>query len=118
MKSLVKISYLKMEMQRTFQLEMAEMQRTFQLKDPEELEPAWEGPCLMGDLCGGSHVPEECDLFIGLSQRDRLAVVARKRLCYLCFRHADSRPCQLQSSLPSCSIGGCMRIWGRAQTSR
>ncbi|MFO0007211.1 MAG: hypothetical protein ACK559_39465 [bacterium] len=76
----------------------------FQLKDPEELEPAWEGPCLMGDLCGGSHVPEECDLFIGLSQRDRLAVVAQKRLCYLCFRHADDRPCQLQSSLPACSI--------------
>jgi hypothetical protein len=45
----------------------------FQLKDPEELEPAWEGPCLMEDLCGGSHVPEECDLFLGLSQRDRLA---------------------------------------------
>jgi hypothetical protein len=85
----------------------------FQLKDPEELEPAWEGPCLMGDLCGGSHVPEECDLFIGLSQRDRLAVVAQKRLCYLCFRHADNRPCQLQSSLPSCSIGGCMRMHSR-----
>jgi hypothetical protein len=62
----------------------------FQLKDPEELEPAWEGPCLMGNLCGGSHVPEECDLFIGLPQSDRLAVVAKKRLCYLCFRHADN----------------------------
>ncbi len=85
----------------------------FQLKDPEELEPAWEGPCLMGNLCGGSHVPEECDLFIGLSQGDRLAVVAKKRLCYLCFRHADDQPCQLQSSLPACSIGGCMRMHSR-----
>ncbi len=85
----------------------------FQLKDPEELEPAWEGPCLMGDLCGGSHVPEECDLFIGLSQSDRLVVVAKKQLCYLCFRHADDQPCQLQSSLPACSIGGCMRMHSR-----
>ncbi len=32
-----------------------------------------------------SHVPEECDLFIGLSPEDRLVVVAKKRLCYLCF---------------------------------
>ena len=87
----------------------------FQLKDPEELEPAWEGPCLMGDLCGGSHVPEECDLFIGLSPEDRLVVVAKKRLCYLCFRHADDQPCQLQSSLPpvlsgdacECTAGCC-----------
>ncbi|MFN9960822.1 MAG: hypothetical protein ACK55I_47680, partial [bacterium] len=38
---------------------------------------------------------------------------AQKRLCYLCFRHADDRPCQLQSSLPACSIGGCMRMHSR-----
>ncbi len=67
----------------------------------------------MGDLCGGSHVPEECDLFIGLSPSDRLVVVARKRLCYLCFRHADDQPCQLQSSLPACSVGGCLRMHSR-----
>ncbi len=67
----------------------------------------------MGGLCGGSHVPEECDLFIGLSPSDRLVVVAKKRLCYLCFRHADDQPCQLQSSLPACSIGGCMRMHSR-----
>jgi hypothetical protein len=85
----------------------------FQLKDPEELEPDWEGACLMGDLCGGSHVPEECDLFVGLSPEDRLVVVAKKRLCYLCFRHADDQPCKLQSSLPACSIGGCMRMHSR-----
>jgi hypothetical protein len=84
-----------------------------QLKDPEERGSTWAGPCLMGDLCGESHTPEECDLFIGLSQGDRLAVVAKKRLCYLCFRHADDKPCQLQSSLPACSIGGCMRMHSR-----
>jgi hypothetical protein len=78
--------------------------------EPEEPEPAWEGPCLMGDLCGGSHAPEKCNLFVGLSPGDRLVVVERKRLCYLCFRHADSQPCKLQSSLPACSIGGCVRM--------
>ncbi len=78
--------------------------------DPEESEPAWEGPCLMGDLCGGSHAPEKCSLFVGLSPGDRLVVVEKKRLCYLCFRHADSQPCKLQSVLPACSIGGCVRM--------
>jgi hypothetical protein len=78
--------------------------------DPEEQEPAWEGPCLMGDLCGGSHAPEKCSLFIDLSPEDRLVVVEKKRLCYLCFRHADNQPCKLQSSLPACSVGGCVRM--------
>ncbi len=72
----------------------------------------------MGDLCGGSHVPEECDLFIGLSPEDRLVVVAKKRLCYLCFRHADDQSCQLQSSLPACSIGGCMPAVTRGTAER
>ncbi len=58
-------------------------------------------------------MPEECDLFIGLSPEDRLVVVAKKRLCYLCFRHADDQPCQLQSSLPACSVGGCLRMHSR-----
>jgi hypothetical protein len=82
----------------------------FLQEDPEESEPAWEGPCLMGDLCGGSHVPEKCNLFVGLSPGDRLVVVEKRRLCYLCFRHADNQPCKLQSSLPACSIGGCVRM--------
>ena len=55
-------------------------------------------------------MPEECDLFNCLPQSDRLAVVAKKRLCYLCFRHADSQPCKLQSSLPACFVGGCVRM--------
>ena len=42
--------------------------------DPEEPGLAWEGPCLMGDLCGGSHAPEECSLFTDLSPGDRLVV--------------------------------------------
>jgi hypothetical protein len=77
--------------------------------DIDEQEPAWEGLCVLGDLCGGSHAPEGCSLFVDLALEDRLLVVQRKRLCYLCFRHADSQPCTLQS-LPACSIGGCMRM--------
>ncbi len=68
----------------------------------------WEGPCMLGDLCGESHAPEECRLFGDLAPGDRLVVVQRKRLCYFCFRHSDSQPCTSQS-LPACSIGGCMR---------
>jgi hypothetical protein len=77
--------------------------------DLDEQGLAWEGPCLMGDLCGGSHTPERCSLFMDLSPEDRLVVVQKKRLCYLCFRHADSQPCTLQS-LPACSVGGCVRM--------
>ncbi len=77
--------------------------------DLEEQGPAWEGPCMIGDLCGGSHAPEKCSLFMDLSPEDRLVVVQKKRLCYLCFRHADNQPCKLQS-LPACSVGGCMRM--------
>ncbi len=77
--------------------------------DLEEQGLAWEGPCMMGDLCGGSHAPEKCSLFMDLSPEDRLVVVQKKRLCYLCFRHADNQTCKLQS-LPACSVGGCVRM--------
>jgi hypothetical protein len=75
----------------------------------DEQEAAWEGPCVLGDLCGGSHAPERCRLFVDLTPGDRLVVIQRKRLCYLCFRHADSQPCKSQS-LPACSVGGCVRM--------
>jgi hypothetical protein len=58
----------------------------------------------MGDLCRGSHAPEGCSLFMDLAPEDRLVVV--KRLCYLCFLHADSQPCTLQS-LPLLSRRMC-----------
>jgi hypothetical protein len=77
--------------------------------DLDEQGPAWEGPCMMGDLCGGSHAPEKCSLFMDLSPEDQLMVVQKKRLCYLCFRHADNQPCKLQS-LPACPVGGCVRM--------
>ncbi len=58
--------------------------------DIDEQEPAWEGPCVLGDLCGGSHAPEGCSLFVDLAPEDRFVVIQRKRLCYFCFRHADT----------------------------
>jgi hypothetical protein len=72
--------------------------------DVDEQEAAWEGLCVLGDLCGGSHAPERCRLFVDLTPEDRLVVIQRKRLCYLCFRQADSQPCKSQS-LPACSVG-------------
>jgi hypothetical protein len=72
----------------------------------------WEGPCVLGGLCGESHGPEECCLFRDLAPGDRLVVVQRKRLCYLCFRHSDDQPCRLQSLL-ACSVGGCVRMHSR-----
>jgi hypothetical protein len=58
----------------------------------------------------GGSLRREPRLFIDLSPEDRLVVVEKKRLCYLCFRHADNQPCKLQSSLPACSVGGCVRM--------
>jgi hypothetical protein len=72
----------------------------------------WEGPCVLGDLCGESHVPDACHMFRELAPKDRLVVVQRKQLCYLCFGQSDSQPCPSQS-LPDCSIGGCMRMHHR-----
>jgi hypothetical protein len=77
--------------------------------DVGEQEAAWEGLCVLGDLCGGRHAPEGCSLFADLALEDRLVVIQRKRLFYLCFRQADSQPCTAQS-LPACSIGGCVRM--------
>ncbi len=64
--------------------------------------PDWEGPCVLGDLCGESHAPEGCGLFGDLAPGDRLVVIQRKRLCYLCFRHSDSQPCRSQSLPEAC----------------
>jgi hypothetical protein len=75
----------------------------------DDQDSGWEGPCVLGDLCGGSHAPEGCCLFGDLAPGDHLVVIQRKQLCYLCFRHSDSQPCRSQS-LPACSIGGCMRM--------
>jgi hypothetical protein len=73
---------------------------------------AWEGPCVLGDLCGKSHRPEACSMFEEVAPNDRLVVIQRKQLCHFCFRHSDSQPCPSQS-LPACSVRGCMRMHHR-----
>ncbi len=74
--------------------------------------PSWQGPCVLGDLCGESHRPESCRMFRELAPKDRLMVIQRKQLCCFCFRHSDNSPCPCQT-LPACSIRGCMRMHHR-----
>jgi hypothetical protein len=57
---------------------------------PPARSKAWEGVCMMGDLCGKSYMPEACSMFGELAPRDRLEVIQRKQLRHFCFRHPDS----------------------------
>jgi hypothetical protein len=68
---------------------------------------SWQGPCVLGELCGGSHMPEVCQLFEAMMPEGRLAIIQRKQLCQFCFRHPDTQPCP-SHSLPACPIRGCM----------
>jgi hypothetical protein len=74
--------------------------------------PSWQGPCVLGELCGGSHMPEVCQLFEEMTPEGRLAVIQRKQLCQFCFRHPDTQPCP-SHSLPDCPVRGCMRMHHR-----
>ncbi len=74
----------------------------------DDQDAAWEGPCVLGTSAERVTHPG-CRLLGDLAPGDSLAVIQRKQLCYLCFRHSDSQPCRSQS-LPACSIGGCMRM--------
>jgi hypothetical protein len=78
-------------------------ERTAQPLAASPSQPSWQGPCMLGELCGGSHMPEVCQLFEAMSPEGRLAVIQRKQLCQFCFRH----------SLPACPIRGCMRMHHR-----
>ncbi len=77
--------------------------------DPEDQEPAWEGLCMMGDLCGGNHAPEKCSLFIDLSPEDRLVVVEKKRLCYLCSGMQTTSPASCNHPCRP-ALSGCEKI--------
>ncbi len=48
-------------------------------------EPSWRGPCILGELCGGNHMPEVCQLFEAMTPESRLAIIQRKQLCQFCF---------------------------------
>ncbi len=71
--------------------------------------PDWRGPCVLGELCGGSHMPEVCQVFKAVTPEGRLAVIQKKQLCQFCFRHPDTQPCPFHS-LPTCPVRGCMRM--------
>jgi hypothetical protein len=70
----------------------------------------WQGPCVLRELCGGSHKPEVCQMFEAMTPEGRLAVIQKKQLCQL--RHPDTQPCP-SHSLPACPVRGCMRMHHR-----
>jgi hypothetical protein len=81
---------------------------------------AWEGPCVLGDFYGKSHMPEACSMFEELAPRDRWVIIQRKQLCHFCFRHSDSKPSLLNHCRPApsggacaCTTGCCMRPFRR-----
>ncbi len=74
--------------------------------------PGWQGPCVLGELYGGSHMPEVFQLFEAMTPEGRLVVIQRKQLCQFCFRHPDTQPCP-SHSLPACPIRGCMHMLHR-----
>jgi hypothetical protein len=96
--------------------ECAEELRT-QIRSTEEREeepqvtalpasyPRWLGPCVLGEICGGHHMPEVCQMFEAMTPEGRLSVIQKKQLCQFCFRHPDTQPCP-SHSLPACPIAG------------
>jgi hypothetical protein len=52
----------------------------------------WGRPCIM-DECREEHAPPPCALFKSKTPDERLAVVRRRELCILCFRHLDTKMC-------------------------
>ena len=45
------------------------------------------------DECREEHAPPSCALFKSKTPEERLAVVRRRELCILCFRHLDTKRC-------------------------
>jgi hypothetical protein len=74
--------------------------------------PRWLGPCVLGEICGGHHMPEVCQMFEAMTPEGRLSVIQKKQLGQFCFRHPDTQPCP-SHSLPACPIRGCMRMHHR-----
>ncbi len=74
--------------------------------------PRWLGPCVLGEICGGHHMPEVCQMFEAMTPEGRLSVIQKKQLCQFCFWHPDTQPCP-SHSLPACPIRGCMQMHHR-----
>ncbi len=69
-----------------------EAERVAQAATASSDHPGWRGPCVLGELCGGSHMPEVCQVFEAMTPEGRQAVIQKKQLCQFCFRHPDTRP--------------------------
>jgi hypothetical protein len=50
-----------------------------------------------------------CALFKGKTPDERLAVVRRRELCILCFRHLDTKRCWSLGKVNNCNVRGCGR---------
>ncbi len=68
----------------------------------------WGRPCLV-DECREEHAPTACALFKGKTPEDRLAIVRRRELCILCFRHLDTKRCWSLGKVDNCGVRGCSR---------
>jgi hypothetical protein len=65
-------------------------------------------PCIV-DECSEEHAPPSCALFKSKTPEERLAVVRRRELCILCFRHLDTKRCWSLGKLSNCNVRGCGR---------
>ena len=75
---------------------------------PKKWDPdgTWIRDCIV-DGCTQKHAPPQCPSFKKLDPDERLAVVRRKELCVLCFRHLDIKRCWSLGRVPVCGVGGC-----------
>jgi hypothetical protein len=68
----------------------------------------WGLPCLV-DECREEHAPMACALFKDKSPEDRLAIVRKRELCILCFRHLDTKQRWSLGKVDNCGVKGCAR---------
>jgi hypothetical protein len=68
----------------------------------------WGRPCIV-DECKEKHAPPSCALFKSKTPEERLAVVRRRELCILCFRHLDTKRCWSLGKVSNCNVQGCGR---------
>jgi hypothetical protein len=70
----------------------------------------WGRPCIV-DECREEYAPTSCTLFKNMTPEDRWAVVRRRELCILCFRHLDTKRCWSLGKVDNCIIRGCGRAY-------
>jgi hypothetical protein len=56
------------------------------------------------DECKEEHAPPSCALFKSKRPEERLAVVRRRELCILCFRHLDTKRCWSLGKVSNCNV--------------